>query len=423
MKKCIASFLICFVFAFGVITAFGCRDEVFAESCSYPIASATYISSGVTYDYTLSYNDDGSCVFLPCFFNYHDYAHQFVFIYGSHESYYSGRPVVSFSSSDNSGSYELILGRQFESNGFYISVFYSSDVIEDSKCDASYFGRLFNESYDADYIQKNIETFIPLMEGFSWVSSEPEFSEDIGYLSNVQVVKQDYSDDQVTGAPQSHITKRVYAFSWGYESSTGVDLSNPRYVLDIKARLEYKDLAFDDIVIDDSPLCNTFSYKSNWNTLHDSATNCLDAYSSDNIFNREGFGTIYYFRILDTETNTCGKWLKVDINWTGLTTISPIGETGDFDESGSWVGDGNETSLKGGMQNGDNESTLVFTDSSGKLDYSGIGDGVSSLVDGVGQVPSVISMLLSWLPNWVIVFLSVSIAIWGIMIVKKAIFG
>lgn len=423
MKKCIASFLICFVFAFGVISAFGCREVVCAsDTGSYLIVSGTRNSDNLGLE---SYFNcpalPDNCIYLPCFFEKNTEGTRpiFIFIVASTESYVSsdGFTYTNTYSNGDSFTYHMAQLNQFVHNGFYITALYG-DTYYDDEYTNSYLARHYDAIYNSYYIEEHIEEIIPLMQGFSWTKSEPEFSKDIGYLSNLTVKQKNYENNAT-----HQISRRVYSFSWGYESSTGVDLSDSRYLLEIKAQIKYKDLAFDDISIDDSPLCNTFKYDSDWTELHNSATNCLEAYNSDSIFSRSGFGTTYYFRIVDTESNLCGNWLKAYIDFDGVLNVSLVEETGDFDESGSWVGDGNEFNGSGGVQNGDNESTYVPSDSSSKLDYSGIGDGVSSLVDGVGQVPSVISMLLSWLPNWVIIFLSVSIAIWGIMIVKKAIFG
>lgn len=474
MKKCIASFLMCFVFAFGVITAFGCRDVVFASDhtvlfsggVGVPMSSPNDFVLGslddcfLTYDnhsssdYSTYYqfyvnnisSDDTNPLFFLVKIPYDNNLWQY-YMFGYTNSvstsgvtfdvtqaYWAYNPsdgglaeYIRFSTSSNHASNKYT-GVPTNANLVKFSYSYTSiGQLLSSNMDYSFHNiPIVTLSNCTDISSLTLDDIFSIASGnfegadydFSNIDVNYEFSEDIGYLSNLTVKQKNYENNAT-----HQISRRVYSFFWGYESSTGVDLSDSRYSLEIKAQIKYKDLAFDDISIDDSPLCNAFKYDSDWTELHNSASNCLDAYNSDSIFSRTGFGTTYYFRIIDTESNLCGNWLKAYIDFDGVVNVSLVEETGNFDDSGSWVGDGNEFYGSGGVQNGDNESTYVPSDSSSKLDYSGIGDSISSLVDGVGQVPSVIAMLFSWLPTWVIVFLSVSIAIWGIMIVKKAIFG
>lgn len=73
-------------------------------------------------------------------------------------------------------------------------------------------------------------------------------------------------------------------------------------------------------------------------------------------------------------------------------------------------------------QNGHSVNTFDQIES-GDIDFSGIREGLGGIIDLVGDIPSILSKLFTWLPSWVIAFLSTCIALWGIIALIKLIRG
>lgn len=146
----------------------------------------------------------------------------------------------------------------------------------------------------------------------------------------------------------------------------------------------------------------------------------------------------FYFRVMCNESASgtgkwhCGAWRAVGLN--ASTTQDQTGESsnGHIDSDGNYTKDPDD-----GHNNSDSDSSTVddkedakdqFKDdqkngvTNGKNDSSGFEwSDLKKLVNECKEVPALIKSIFSFLPDWVLVFVTVGFGIWIFVLIKRAI--
>lgn len=147
-----------------------------------------------------------------------------------------------------------------------------------------------------------------------------------------------------------------------------------------------------------------------------------------------GYNFKYYWRVMcnDSPTGTgkwyCGGWRAVDLNQDSNKS-KDINDTnnGHFDDDGNWVNDeddghNNTTDYSDDVsgQNPDDAKDTITNPKKDKDDKFGWDD-FKSLINECKQVPGLIKSIFSFLPDWVLTFITVGFGIWVFVLIKCAI--
>lgn len=263
---------------------------------------------------------------------------------------------------------------------------------------------------------------------------------DLGYLKDVSAYQLNISDPESPG-DLNVIIDTLYKFTWGSQSSTGVNLmSSGNYVqLYIYSQYgqskEIYDYYFYPELIPASDL--TFSYSKV--DLFPNFKNCYAAYQEDLNHDSildflmgkapEAVYYTFYLRIVNEDCSDRGPWLKVDITFDkeSNTYHSTVSTPGEFDEGNNFVGDpANSSTSSSGMGTGVNQDD-AFNDMISKDDFniddSAVWENAQALVDGVGNMPKLIASVFSFLPSWCLQYIAVAFALLLVLIVYKLIRG
>lgn len=155
---------------------------------------------------------------------------------------------------------------------------------------------------------------------------------------------------------------------------------------------------------------------------HHPATNA-QSYELNTVFN-------YYCRVVVSDSLTviptqstgwkCGKWKRVVISGN-YQAKDKVSDSGDFDENGNWVSDGDYENVDDGQTRTDNPAEATSDDIDSGTDYV-VGD-VKSLLSQVGQFPKIITKLFSFLPKWALSLAGFAFACMIVILVIKAVRG
>ena len=147
-----------------------------------------------------------------------------------------------------------------------------------------------------------------------------------------------------------------------------------------------------------------------------------------------GYNFKYYWRVMcnDSPTGTgkwyCGGWRAVDLNQDSNKS-KDINDTnnGHFDDNGNWVkdeddGHNNTTDFSDDIsgQNPDDANDTITNPKKDKADKFGWDD-FKNLINECKQVPDLIKSVFSFLPDWVLVFITIGFGIWIFVLIKRAI--
>lgn len=124
----------------------------------------------------------------------------------------------------------------------------------------------------------------------------------------------------------------------------------------------------------------------------------------------------------------CGRWTEVTVNCDVLEDDDPYQKTGDIDSNGDFVQKEDDTTTKiDDSSSGQADNMDDFKDSAENgtkkgLDTSGFGwDDFKNLINECKQVPGLIKSVFSFLPDWVLVFITIGFGIWIFVLIKRAI--
>ena len=147
-----------------------------------------------------------------------------------------------------------------------------------------------------------------------------------------------------------------------------------------------------------------------------------------------GYNFKYYWRVMcnDSPTGTgkwyCGGWRAVDLNQDSNKS-KDINDTnnGHFDDDENWVNDeddghNNTTDYSDDVsgQNPDDAKDTITNPKKDKDDKFGWDD-FKSLINECKQVPGLIKSVFSFLPDWVLAFVTIGFGIWIFVLIKRAI--
>ena len=146
----------------------------------------------------------------------------------------------------------------------------------------------------------------------------------------------------------------------------------------------------------------------------------------------------FYFRVMCNESASgtgkwhCGAWRAVGLNASTTQDQTDESSNGHIDSDGNYTKDPDD-----GHNNSDSDSSTVddkedakdqFKDdqkndvTNGKNDSSGFEwSDFKKLVNECKEVPALIKSIFSFLPDWVLVFVSVGFGIWIFVLIKRAI--
>lgn len=146
----------------------------------------------------------------------------------------------------------------------------------------------------------------------------------------------------------------------------------------------------------------------------------------------------FYFRVMCNESASgtgkwhCGAWRAVGLNASTTQDQTDESSNGHIDSDGNYTKDPDD-----GHNNSDSDSSTVddkedakdqFKDdqkndvTNGKNDSSGFEwSDLKKLVNECKEVPGLIKIIFSFLPDWVLVFVAVGFGIWIFVLIKRAI--
>lgn len=450
MKKCITSFLICFVFAFGVITAFGCRDEVYAVPSDAFTPFGTLVSGTIPVcDFYDEWGDEPKTQTEIYTLIEKSNSSSYAFLYHSESSGTLSVMVYSTSTVDCALHY-------FSEYNYSDNVTDEDKNFSPSSFSCSSNGYTYALSFSNYYFGHNWDTYnysLPVVTvpdsyyynpqailntvldldgsaGFEFTvedNSPPEYSEEIGYLTGFSHQATQYIESESSNSDQG---KFWDTYSWNLSTSTGYSIQ-PDDTVKLRLVCSYGNFARDIVEYDVSGDKSVYMVdRSDLLEQCDSIASYKDSLSFWEILT-SGFGksdplSVVCYACVFTSDGRCGSWIRQDSTWNidnGGNGYDPNVSVGNFDDDGNFVSDSDKGYVGGqGNSTYDPDSGILYSGVD-NLDSSSLISAIKNLVDGVGQVPQIIALMFLWLPTWVLTFFSVCVAIWGLVLVKKAIFG
>ena len=123
----------------------------------------------------------------------------------------------------------------------------------------------------------------------------------------------------------------------------------------------------------------------------------------------------------------CGRWTEVTSDFDPVTPNDDEQKTGEIDENGDFIQKDDDTVTKiddsSSKQYDDDDDAEDDFNSSSKKDKSDKfkWDDFENLVNEFKKVPGLIKSIFSFLPDWVLAFITVGFGIWVFVLIKRAI--
>lgn len=251
-------------------------------------------------------------------------------------------------------------------------------------------------------------------------------------------------------------------FGWKYKTTTGFSLKNNKYAQTfIQVRIQnrsviYKNLTHKDIKykldsygesamlyeslgIDSQPLRITLTdsdfLKKYLPKYYDEINSVKMLSNTLYLGNKYAF----QFRVVCTDDLSvipsdsasskwhCGRWTEVTSDFDPVTPNDDEQKTGEIDENGDFIQKDDDTVTKiddsSSKQYDDDDDAEDDFNSSSKKDKSDKfkWDDFENLVNECKKVPGLIKSIFSFLPDWVLAFITVGFGIWVFVLIKRAI--
>lgn len=243
-----------------------------------------------------------------------------------------------------------------------------------------------------------------------------------------------------------------FIFDWSNKTSTGFNLKKNKYHMTrIQIKVQSKCVVY-----------SGFSHKTvkkRFDNYGEMSSEIKSALADDTPYSIE-YGTVksmlpktfsekhnplyvgrnftFYFRVMCNESASgtgkwhCGAWRAVGLNASTTQDQTDESSNGHIDSDGNYTKDPDD-----GHNNSDSDSSTVddkedakdqFKDdqkngvTNGKNDSSGFEwSDLKKLVNECKEVPALIKSIFSFLPDWVLVFVTVGFGIWIFVLIKRAI--
>lgn len=242
-----------------------------------------------------------------------------------------------------------------------------------------------------------------------------------------------------------------FTFQWKNKTSTGFSLTKNKYAHTvIQCRVQsrcvvYKDLAHKQILKEfknfgeSAILYNSINVENNPYSIAYSYIKEKLPKTMKEIHNPlyVGYEYRFFFRVLCSDDLAvipgnsgkwyAGGWRSVDLNASAKNEQNPNTSNGHFDDDDNWVtdkDDGNNSTDGGSTVSKDKDDARDdFANGDGKAGNSTSFDWNSfkGLINQCKEVPGLIKSVFSFLPDWVLVFVTVGFGIWIFVLIKRAI--
>lgn len=122
----------------------------------------------------------------------------------------------------------------------------------------------------------------------------------------------------------------------------------------------------------------------------------------------------------------CGRWTETTVDFDPVTPTDDEQKTGDIGDNGDFVQNEDDTTTKiddasDKQYDSDDDASDDFNNSS-KKDKDGFNwDIFKNLINDCKEVPGFIKSVFSFLPDWVLVFVTLAFGIWAFVLIKRAI--
>lgn len=420
--------LISWVVLFVAVFLFGSSLYVFAADDRFPVSASVYENGSYLTTCSITASDrDAPVALVPVYQYINGWLHRIQFYAVSTEPCVF---IYNFNGSSPSFTLHAVSGY----DGYYIG--FCGAVQKNS-------GSYSNVTSDVpmlpfaskEYSEAEIASFV--VENNLLGSSDPDFDDyeysfDLGVLMGMERLSRDYSLKN----SDNTFRERGTRFSWENQTSTGINLySNDWDSLQIQAALfgiRYdRDSMGNKTVVDkqqyyyDPVDASVDNIQISWTELRQVLP---DIYKINSL--NDTSETFAYFRLLGQKDGNYyrGNWVRVNFKSTGnedeltATAVSGSGIGDDFEaDVTSPYGQGSSYTQNRIEGYTEHDVTHSITTEIGGV--GGMINTMEELLNQVGYIPKIVSILFSWLPPWCLALFSTAMALSVAMLVIKIVRG